>query len=400
MYNLFQKVREDDSSTTGLNEANVASIAAIIPRRRQWVSKIIKYLFKFAGYHETVSWDGFLFVLLQFCTVSKVEMCQVMFFIIALEMKSWTVHYLTSTQLDEFYSFYNHCPVKSFDVTVDFARLSLAKYRMSDFIELCFRFSQLVNPAMHLQQELRKGLPDLNFWLEYDSMHVNSRRIAIDFFRYKKVRSFADLIAKAGMRDAAVMEGSSNDVSSGQWYRKGFVALPLGPPQPPRTLRSTAEELPEWMAQHLQENWDPLRGAALGSAAEAAKPVEVPPALQEGWVAVPDPTTPEQLYYWNRLTNQVAWTPPAATPRLSVKDAKELIKQTMGAPLQRVRPGVFAEGLTVRPSAREFAVRKEAMARTMELDFVRKARYGEAKRDDIVSILERASPCELIERPA
>ena len=39
---------------------------------------------------------------MQFCSLSKLELCQVMFYIVSKEMKSWTVHYVTSSQLQEF----------------------------------------------------------------------------------------------------------------------------------------------------------------------------------------------------------------------------------------------------------------------------------------------------------
>ena len=35
---------------------------------------------------------------------------------------------------------------------------------VQDFIELCYRFSQLVNPCMHLQRSLQQALPSLRFW--------------------------------------------------------------------------------------------------------------------------------------------------------------------------------------------------------------------------------------------
>ncbi len=41
--------------------------------------------------------------------------------------------------------------------------LDLAK-RHQDFIELSYRFSQLVNPCMHLQRSLQQTLPSLRFW--------------------------------------------------------------------------------------------------------------------------------------------------------------------------------------------------------------------------------------------
>ena len=36
--------------------------------------------------------------------------------------------------------------------------------RHQDFIELSYRFSQLVNPCMHLQRSLQQTLPSLRFW--------------------------------------------------------------------------------------------------------------------------------------------------------------------------------------------------------------------------------------------
>lgn len=54
-----------------------------------------------------------------------------MFYVVCKEMKSWTVHYLTSSQLEEFYDDYYSCPVAAFNTTaIDFAKLPLAKYRM------------------------------------------------------------------------------------------------------------------------------------------------------------------------------------------------------------------------------------------------------------------------------
>ena len=43
------------------------------------------------------------------------------------------MHYLTSSQLEEFYDDYYSCPVQAFNTnTIDFAKLPLAKYRMQE----------------------------------------------------------------------------------------------------------------------------------------------------------------------------------------------------------------------------------------------------------------------------
>merc|ERR1740138_2017983 len=141
----------------------------LVRTKRKWVEKIMLLLLDLAGFSDVVTWDGFVYVFIQFCTMSKLELCQVMFFIVSKEMKSWTVRYLTSTQLEEFYDDYAECPIKSFNTGgIDFSKLALAKYRMTDFIDLMFRFSQLINPCMHLQRSLQQALPDLRFWTDYD----------------------------------------------------------------------------------------------------------------------------------------------------------------------------------------------------------------------------------------
>merc|ERR1712226_660584 len=95
------------------------------------------------GYIGTLSWDGFLYVLLQFCTLSKIELAQTLFFIIMRQMKCWTVRFLTSSQLEEFYGQYDRCPVGSFNTAaVEFTQLPLAKFQMIDFVELVHDFGQ------------------------------------------------------------------------------------------------------------------------------------------------------------------------------------------------------------------------------------------------------------------
>lgn len=141
-HQIFKKLKQSDPITlrVGPNEVSTASMTRLVRNHRKWVAKILVLLLDLAGYKDTVTWDGFIYVTLQFCSLSKLELCQVMFYIVSKEMKSWTVHYVTSSQLEEFYDDYYTCPVPAFNTSsIDFAKLPLAKYRMQDFIELCYR---------------------------------------------------------------------------------------------------------------------------------------------------------------------------------------------------------------------------------------------------------------------
>ena len=141
-HQIFKQLKQSDPITlrVGPNEVSTASMTRLVKNHRKWVAKILILLLDLAGYKDTVTWDGFLYVTMQFCSMSKLELCQVMFYIVSKAMKSWTVHYLTSSQLEEFYDDYYACPVAAFNTTsIDFAKLPLAKYRMQDYIELCYR---------------------------------------------------------------------------------------------------------------------------------------------------------------------------------------------------------------------------------------------------------------------
>ena len=141
-HQIFKKLKQSDPITlrVGPNEVSTASMTRLVKNHRKWVAKILVLLLDLAGYKDTVTWDGFIYVTMQFCSLSKLELCQVMFYIVSKEMKSWTVHYVTSSQLEEFYDDYYTCPVAAFNTnSIDFAKLPLAKYRMQDYIELCYR---------------------------------------------------------------------------------------------------------------------------------------------------------------------------------------------------------------------------------------------------------------------
>lgn len=394
VYEEFRRLKKKEpffGARTGPHEILAASVPKLVRNGRQWVFKILKYLLDLAGCRQTVTWNQFAYCLLQFCSLSKVELCQFMFFIIAMEMRTWTVHFITTTQLEEFYEEYLHCPVPSFNTAaIDFAKLPLAKYRMVDFIELSYRFSQLINPCLHLQRELQRSLPGMDFWMDYDVVKALNRQLGMDFFRMKKMLSIVDAVRLVKSGGTEVEDEAASfepEVATREPPRDltektlpGFVPLPLGPEQPPRWRPPKQVPNPDWMKEHLEQNIDPLRGRALGSAAEAARPPDIAPALPEGWVAVPDPERPKRLYYWNKTTNEVSWQPPPLPPQ-SVMEAKEVVRRTIGERLSRVKPGGLSEGLVTKPQGRNEKEVKDAMNRTMELDFVREARKHAASAE-------------------
>lgn len=404
MWKTFQKLKQYDSLTakTGPTEVTTSSILKLVKSHRDWVAKILVLLLDLAGFRDKVTWDGFLFVIIQFCQLSKLEVCQMMFFVVAKEMKSWTVHYLTSSQLEEFYDDYYTCPIMSFNTKdIDFAKLPLAKYRMQDFIELCYRFSQLVNPCMHLQRSLRMALPSMRFWSDYDKIRTYNRKINIDFFRYRKVQSLLELIRQeAGTSVGPLQKYRQNamdqylalsklncdfkDVAkfqaavlkAGELCRpkaNGVIPLPLGvqPPVKERLLREM--QLPDWMHKHLQANEVPgaLGGHALGHAAdlESKKRDLVPRWMTEG------------IEYFPK----------------SVEEAEELVRATFGDFATKSRIKQIAADLYRVAKPRGEDAKLSAIIRSQELEFIRKSR-NDIDPPSLVVFMQKTFQEELIAR--
>eukprot|EP00930_Biecheleria_cincta_P046696 TRINITY_DN32242_c0_g1_i1.p1 TRINITY_DN32242_c0_g1~~TRINITY_DN32242_c0_g1_i1.p1 ORF type:complete len:477 (-),score=82.95 TRINITY_DN32242_c0_g1_i1:42-1472(-) len=404
MWTTFKRLKQYDSITarTGPTEVTAGSILRLVKSHREWVAKILMLLLDLAGFRDIVTWDGFLFVIIQFCQLSKLEVCQVMFYIVSKEMKSWTVHYLTSSQLEEFYDDYYACPVLSFNTnSIDFAKLPLAKYRMQDFIELCYRFSQLVNPCMHLQRSLRMALPSMRFWSDYDKIRTYNRKISLDFFRYRKVQTLLELIRQeAGKSVGPLQKYRQNamdqylalsklncdykDVAkfqaavlkAGELCRpkaNGVIPLPFGvqPPTKERLLREM--QLPDWMHTHLQANEVPgaLGGKALGHAAdlESKKRDLVPRWLTEG------------VEYFPK----------------SVEEAEELVRATFGQYATKSRIKQIAADLYRIARPRGEDAKLNAIIRSQELEFIRKSRT-EIDPPSLVVVMHKTFQEELIAR--
>jgi hypothetical protein len=445
LYRTFRRLKQYDPITfqCGENEASTPSMTRLIQIQREWTSDILKYLLELAGFNHTINWDGFLYVFLQYCTLSKVECCQVLFYVIAKCTKSWTVNVLTSTQLDEFYEEYQDCPVKSFNTaSVDFAKLPKAKYTMTDFIELVHHFPQLQAPAMHLQRQLQQVLPSLRFWNDYDRVKGKNRRITIDFFVYRKVISIFDVVqgakADADKKKAMMAELEAEKMSRieasrtkgkgqaalmqflqkvapvppgtfppppaplpstfpNESMKLGFVPLPLGNAPPARLVGKRLQEIdtmPKWMRELIQSD-EGLARPRRGQAVDRNNPSEEAPLdLPRPWVAIFDQTT-ERDYYWNPEEHVVSWQPPEPPRVLSVEETKRIIRATFETDPQYAIDDKM-EALKTRIKAEEDrAIEKR---RTQELEFIYRSRLSTTIQDSIVSRLERSYQCELIDR--
>lgn len=398
LYGTFQQLKQYDSLTlqTGPDEASTASMTRLVRHKRRWIEKIILLLLELAGFQATVTWDGFLFVFLQFCTLSKLELCQVMFFIIAKDMKSWTVDYLTSSQLEEFFEEYEDCPVRSFNTgSIDFTRLPLAKYRMTDFIELLYRFSQLINPCVHLQRSLQECMPSMRFWGNFDHIKPLNRKITIDFFRHKKVTSLVDMViqmkaSQANRQGVKTAQQHAKDLALARLPMQMYEDTPDTKLQAVVKAVTAAKEDPE-VAECV-----PIPPSSLG--------LYIPPRRKRDH----GPIVPGWLREANTINVDLTGTTTTDSPRgehrpwdagaapRSIEGALSKIKSTFGPPLpKKVKPNEFIVSLQPRSSEE----RDASIARAQELDFISKSRHNEPRRDDMVTIMDRFCQFELIPRP-
>merc|ERR1719375_2474285 len=156
-------------------------------KTQEWVNPIFRDVVELAGVHQALDWSTFMYLILRFCSLSKIELCQLNYFVIIKEVKSWTVDYVTCTQLAEYYETFNECPIEGFSSEmIHFYRLERNRYDLPAYVELCHRFHQLINPLVYLQREVRQACPSLSFWEDVDRVPSQTRRIDLDFFSVKK----------------------------------------------------------------------------------------------------------------------------------------------------------------------------------------------------------------------
>jgi hypothetical protein len=65
-----------------------------------------------------LSWEDFVFLFLKFNSLTKVELGQCLFHIVVKEIRSWTKHYLSASQLGEFFRYWSECPFQAFNYHV------------------------------------------------------------------------------------------------------------------------------------------------------------------------------------------------------------------------------------------------------------------------------------------
>mmetsp|Transcript_53450 Transcript_53450/g.122322 ORF Transcript_53450/g.122322 Transcript_53450/m.122322 type:complete len:479 (+) Transcript_53450:67-1503(+) len=279
LYKVFHHLRQSDSTEVVATAVSVPRTALKLLVKERWgyVERILECLLDLGGCQSTVSWDQFLYIFLRFNLLSKIELAQFLFFVIAKEVKSWTVHYLTATQLQEFYDFYREDksakePLpKSFDASgISFARLQLSRYYMPDFVELCHRFGVLLNPVVHLQRCTQQFLPSRSFWDDYDRIESFNRKLTLEFFMIKKthvnlrgeapLRESVDLLLPETLGGVPVQPGMTQEdvdaIASGQMPRNDFRPFDSAQAQIPRgsTMVGTAAfggqmpTMPEGMA--------------------------------------------------------------------------------------------------------------------------------------------------------
>eukprot|EP00913_Durusdinium_trenchii_P004065 g3767.t1 len=144
---------EDDSFYTAVYTVNSEVLPVLIEDRRKWVLKLLRCILKLGDCEEEATWDKFLWVMLRFCSLNRVELAQTLFLCILRIRDSTTYHYIRYYELGEFFAIYRNCPVKSFDTAeINFDLLPTRRYYASDFAELLMRYPILLHPILHLQQ--------------------------------------------------------------------------------------------------------------------------------------------------------------------------------------------------------------------------------------------------------
>jgi hypothetical protein len=200
IFQIYQKLRRQDGNLrTRAKQITLhsSSVINIVNDHRVYVQLLLKNILQLGGCNEFIDWDHFVYICVQFCSLTKVEICQLMFLFIVRESRGLDIHYLTSTQLDRFYDLYrpetsgtvSSPPESMLCSRIHFSNFPLSRYYMTDFVEICFLYSQLINPILYLQRQFRRVIPSLRFWDIYENHAlIGSRKIGVDYFAIKKSR--------------------------------------------------------------------------------------------------------------------------------------------------------------------------------------------------------------------
>eukprot|EP00440_Ansanella_granifera_P041082 gb/GFBE01044548.1/.p1 GENE.gb/GFBE01044548.1/~~gb/GFBE01044548.1/.p1 ORF type:complete len:506 (+),score=117.05 gb/GFBE01044548.1/:1-1518(+) len=194
LYSVFHYLAQAEDEEALLTTVHVISsdtLALLVEERRKYVMRLLRCILKLGDCQEEATWDKFLWVLLRFCSLNRVELAQALFLCILKIRDSTTYHYIRAAELQEFFGVYKKCPVKAFDTSeINFDLLPLRRYYASDFAELLMRFNILLHPILHLQQSLQAKLPGLDFWDNCTGNVSFCRKITFDFFLMETGRIF------------------------------------------------------------------------------------------------------------------------------------------------------------------------------------------------------------------
>lgn len=188
LYRVFFNLRLNEDGENGEARTRATSIfmdtvPEVITERRFFTGSLIQALMRLGGAGKEVHWDTFAWVIIRFCELSRTELPQCLMALILNEAESEVKHYVTREQLADFFEGYRACPIHSFSTQgINFERLPLSRYYAPDFVELTYRFPQLINPLIHVQQNLQAQFPSAKFW---DSRPLSgwSRKISSEHFQ-------------------------------------------------------------------------------------------------------------------------------------------------------------------------------------------------------------------------
>mmetsp|Transcript_34684 Transcript_34684/g.80963 ORF Transcript_34684/g.80963 Transcript_34684/m.80963 type:complete len:459 (+) Transcript_34684:76-1452(+) len=278
VWHLFYRLAHETSTRLVVrpSEIHCDQLLTLVTVRRKWVERLLWQLLQMGGVDDWLSWDEFLYIFLRFCSLSHHELCQALFQFIVREIDSPRLHYLTWQQLAEYYTFYNRCGVKSFNTkSIEFHRLPLSRYYMSDFVELLQRFQVLFNPILHLQKALQQHIPSLNFWDHCDRAEAFTRKVTEEFFLMEKMH--VDLFGEPPFRETCDMLAPDalgcQAVNVDQWNLRcpGLSQASVWGEQPsPEELEEIEREKAQAAIETELEAGAPLMG--LRSAAQAVSP--------------------------------------------------------------------------------------------------------------------------------
>jgi len=269
---------------------------------------------------------------------------------------------------------------------------------------------------------LQQSLPSIGFWDDYDRFEVTNRKITLSFFLMTKKKSFMDLVERGDITQQEAILREEEE-------RKRRLHQPVATNMAPPGLLSalTQDPLAAYTMQTMPGsptmNDSTLRTTASSPAGTFGAGVGLPmtdPSQPNLSMSQPNLSMSDMMMsrYGPSSSSQ---SMPLLMPKRSLPNmVLGALKSTFGVqqrlseedeyygPYDRHRRGLKGEGNKMR-GRRDFPAwikqymdvpkRTRLTQRFEEVDFIRKSRMRGQHRDNIVSIIERSCPCELLDRP-